>query len=309
MSAPVRLRHPLAILAAGLLALPFAVRALGMTDGIATEIAIFALVGLGFNILLGYTGLVSFGHATFFGLAAYAAALLQIHWLRGQVLLPMALGTVFAAALGLVIGFLALRRRGVYFSLLTLAFTAMTFSIVYRWTSFTGGENGLRGITRASLLGFGIESQRRFYYLTAAVVLTVAWLLWRVAHSPLGRVLVAIRENEQRARFLGYPVQRYKLIAFTLSAAVTGLGGCLFAFLKVFGSADLVHVAFSGEILAMSIIGGMGHFLGPPLGGAFFILFREILSGFTAGWQFWFGLLFMRWSTAGGTKRRPWRRG
>ena len=293
MRAAGRLRHPLAILAAGLLALPFAVRAIGMTDGIATEIAIFALVGLGFNILLGYTGLVSFGHATFFGLAAYAAALVQIHWLRGQVLLPMALGTVFAAALGLVIGFLALRRRGVYFSLLTLAFTAMTFSIVYRWTSFTGGENGLRGITRVSLLGFGIESQRSFYYLTAAIVLTVAWLIWRVAHSPLGRVLVAIRENEQRARFLGYPVQRYKLIAFTLSAAVTGLGGCLFAFLKVFVSADLVHVAFSGEILAMSIIGGMGHFLGPPLGGAFFILFREILSGFTAGWQFWFGLLFM----------------
>jgi ABC-type branched-subunit amino acid transport system ATPase component/ABC-type branched-subunit amino acid transport system permease subunit len=293
MSATGWLRHPLVILAGALLALPFAVRAIGMTDGIATEIAIFVLVGLGFNILLGYTGLVSFGHATFFGLAAYAAALLQIHWLRGQVLLPMALGTMFAAVLGLVIGFLALRRRGVYFSLLTLAFTAMTFSIVYRWTSFTGGENGLRGMTRVSLLGFGIESQLRFYYLTAAIVLTVAWLLWRVVHSPLGRVLVAIRENEQRARFLGYPVQRYKLIAFTLSAAVTGLGGCLFAFLKVFVSADLVHVAFSGEILAMSIIGGMGHFLGPPLGSAFFILFREILSGFTAGWQFWFGLLFM----------------
>ena len=288
-----RLRHPLTILALALLVLPAAVRAIGMTDAIATEIAIFALVGLGFNILLGYTGLVSFGHATFFGLAAYAAALLQIHWLHGQVLLPMALGTLFAAILGLVIGFLALRRRGVYFSLLTLAFTAMIFSIVYRWTSFTGGENGLRGLTRMSLLGLSIETQLRFYYVTAVIVLAVAWLLWRVVHSPLGRVLMAIRENEQRARFLGYPVQRYKLIAFTLSAAVTGLGGCLFAFLKVFVSADLVHVAFSGEILAMSIIGGMGHFLGPSLGGAFFILFREALSELTAAWQFWFGLLFM----------------
>jgi ABC-type branched-subunit amino acid transport system ATPase component len=192
-----------------------------------------------------------------------------------------------------VIGFLALRRRGVYFSLLTLAFTAMIFSVVYRWTSFTGGENGLRGMTRVSLLGLNVEHQLRFYYVTAAIALAVAWLLWRVVHSPLGRVLVAIRENEQRARFLGYPVQRYKLIAFTLSAAVTGLGGCLYAFLKVFVSADLVHVAFSGEILAMSIIGGMGHFLGPPLGGAFFIVFREALSEFTAAWQFWFGLLFM----------------
>ncbi|HET8575509.1 MAG TPA: ATP-binding cassette domain-containing protein [Methylomirabilota bacterium] len=288
-----RLGHPLVILAAALAALPWAMRAIGMTDGIATEIAIFALVGLGFNLLLGYTGLVSFGHSAFFGLAAYGVALLQIHRLPGHVLLPMIFGTTFATALGLVIGFLALRRRGVYFSLLTLAFTAMIFSIVYRWTSFTGGENGLRGMTRPSLLGIPLDSQLVFYYVTAAIVLLAAWALWRVVHSPLGRVLLAIRDNERRARFLGYPVQRYKLIAFTLSAAATGLGGCLFAFLKVFVSADLVHVAFSGEILAMSIVGGMGHFLGPPLGGAFFILFREILSEHTAGWQFWFGLLFM----------------
>jgi ABC-type branched-subunit amino acid transport system ATPase component/ABC-type branched-subunit amino acid transport system permease subunit len=268
-------------------------RVIGMTYGIATEIAIFALVGLGFNLLLGYTGLVSFGHGAFFGLAAYGAALLQIHRLPGHVLLPIVFGTLFAAALGLVLGFLALRRRGVYFSLLTLAFTAMIFSIVFRWTSFTGGENGLRGMTRPSLLGVAVEDQLRFYYVTAAIVLLVAAAMWRVVHSPLGRVLQAIRENERRARFLGYPVQRYKLMAFTLSAAVTGLGGCLFAYLKVFVSADLVHVAFSGEILAMAIVGGMGHFLGPALGGAFFILFREILSEFTAAWQFWFGLLFM----------------
>ena len=290
---PATLRHPLTILAAALAALPWAMRAIGMTDGIATEIAVFALVGLGFNLLLGYTGLVSFGHSTFFGLAAYATALLQIYRLPGHVLVPLLFGTAFAAALGLVIGFLALRRRGVYFSLLTLAFTAMIFSVVYRWTSFTGGENGLRGMTRPSLLGIRLDSQLVFYYVTAAIVLLAAGGLWRIVHSPLGRVLLAIRDNERRARFLGYPVGRYKLIAFTLSAAVTGLGGSLFAFLKVFVSADLVHVAFAGEILAMSIVGGMGHFLGPPLGGAFFILFREVLTEHTAAWQFWFGLLFM----------------
>jgi branched-chain amino acid transport system ATP-binding protein len=289
----VAVRHPLVILAPALVLLPWAMRAIGMTYGVASEIAIFGLVGLGFNLLLGYTGLVSFGHGAFFGLAAYAAALLQIHLLRGHVLLPLVLATLFAAALGLVIGFLALRRRGVYFSLLTLAFTAMFFAIVYRWTSFTGGENGLRGLTRPSLLGVGIDDQLRFYYVTAAIVFLSACAVRRVVESPLGRVLVAIRENEQRARFLGYPVQHYKLIAFTVSATVTGLGGSLFAFLKLFVSADLVHVAFSGEILAMSIIGGMGHFLGPPLGGAFFIVFREVLSEVTAAWQFWFGLLFM----------------
>jgi branched-chain amino acid transport system ATP-binding protein len=293
MSAAAPLRHPLAALAAVLLVLPWAMRAIGMTEGLATEIAIFALAGLGFNLLLGYTGLLSFGHGAFFGLAAYAAALLQIHRLPGHVLVPIAAGTLFAAAMGLVLGFLALRRRGVYFSLLTLAFTALIFSVVYRWTTVTGGENGLRGITRRSLLGLPIESQLTFYYLTAAIVLLVAWALWRLVHSPLGRVLLAIRDNERRARFLGYPVQRYKLIAFTLSAAVTGLGGCLFAFLKVFVSADLVHVGFSGEIVAMTIVGGMGHFLGPALGSVFFILFRELLSEHTASWQFWFGLMFM----------------
>ncbi|MGH7375738.1 MAG: ATP-binding cassette domain-containing protein, partial [Candidatus Rokuibacteriota bacterium] len=208
------------------------------------------------------------------------------------------------------------RRRGVYFSLLTLAFTALIFSVVYRWTTVTGGENGLRGITRRSLLGLPIESQLTFYYLTAAIVLLVAWALWRLVHSPLGRVLLAIRDNERRARFLGYPVQRYKLIAFTLSAAVTGLGGCLFAFLKVFVSADLVHVGFSGEIVAMTIVGGMGHFLGPALGSVFFILFRELLSEHTASWQFWFGLMFMGFILfspsgligLGGRLLRPFRR-
>jgi branched-chain amino acid transport system ATP-binding protein len=293
MSAAAPLRHPLAALAAALLVLPWVMRAVGMTEGLATEIAIFALVGLGFNLLLGYTGLLSFGHGAFFGLAAYAAALLQIHGLPGHVLVPIAVGTLFAVATGLVLGFLALRRRGVYFSLLTLAFTALIYSVVYRWTTVTGGENGLRGITRWSLLGLPIENQLTFYYLTAAIVLLVAWALWRLVHSPLGRVLLAIRDNERRARFLGYPVQRYKLIAFALSAAVTGLAGCLFAFLKVFVSADLVHVGFSGEIVAMTIVGGMGHFLGPALGSVFFILFRELLSEHTASWQFWFGLLFM----------------
>ncbi len=130
----------------------------------------------------------------------------------------------FSILLGLAVGFLALRRRGVYFSLLTLAFTALTFYIVFRWTSFTGGENGLSGLKRKPLLGLELDDERVFYWLVSAIVVTTAWLVWRVVHSPLGSVLVAIRENEQRARFVGYPVQHYKLAAFTLSAAVTGTG-------------------------------------------------------------------------------------
>ncbi|HEX9647008.1 MAG TPA: branched-chain amino acid ABC transporter ATP-binding protein/permease [Alphaproteobacteria bacterium] len=287
------LRHPILVLAAALVGLPHLVPALGLTTSVATEIALFALVGLGFNLLLGYSGLVSFGHGAFFGLAAYAAALLQIHVLPGALLVPLAAAVLFSALLGLVIGFLVLRRRGVYFSLLTLAFTAMFFYVVYRWTSFTGGENGLGGIARPDLWGIDIDDQTTFYYLVAAIVLLVAWLIWRVVQSPFGCALQAIRDNEQRASFVGYPVRRYKLIAFVLSASILGLAGSLFAFLKYFVSADLVHVMFSGEILAMSIIGGMGAFLGPALGAGFFILFREILSDYTSAWQFYFGLLFM----------------
>ncbi|HEY7759844.1 MAG TPA: branched-chain amino acid ABC transporter ATP-binding protein/permease [Burkholderiales bacterium] len=286
-------RHPLVLLALGLVLLPWLVLAFGFTWGIATEIAIFAMVGIGYNLLLGYTGLLSFGHGLFFGLAAYCVALTQIHWFPGSGVLPFAAGLLLATLLGAIVGFLALRRRGVYFSLLTLAFTALTFYIVFRWTSFTGGENGLSGIRRQPLLGVPLDDPRLFYYLTAAVVLAVAWAMWRVVRSPLGAVLVAIRENEQRARFAGYPVQRYKLAAFTISAAVVGLGGCLAAYLKLFVSADLVHVNFSGEILAMTIFGGMGSFLGPALGGFLYLMFREVVSGHTAAWQFWFGLLFM----------------
>lgn len=287
------LRHPLALLALALIVLPWLVVAAGYTWTTATEIAIFAMVGLGYNLLLGYTGLLSFGHGLFFGLAAYGTVLTQVRWFPESLLLPLLLGLVFATALGAAVGFLALRRRGVYFSLLTLAFTALTFYVAFRWTEFTGGENGLSGLKRRALLGIDLNDERLFYGLVAAIVLAVATLVWRLVHSPLGSVLIAIRENEQRARFAGYPVMRYKLAAFTASAAVTGLGGALFAYLKLFVSADLVHPVFSGEILAMTIFGGMGSFLGPAVGALSYLMFRNIVSSYTEAWQFWFGLLFM----------------
>jgi len=287
------LKHPLVVSALALLVLPYFCMAIGFTYGIATEIALFAMVTLGFNLLLGYTGLLSFGHGLFFGFAAYAAALAQIHWFSGSMLLPITFAVAATAALGCAVGFLVLRRRGVYFSLLTLAFTALGFYIAFRWTDFTGGESGLRGVKRAQLLGVDLDNQLAYYFFCATIVFVVAWVMLRVVRSPFGSVLVAIRENEQRAGFAGYPVRHYKLAAFTLSATVTGLGGALFTFLKLFASADPLHPNFSGEILAMSIIGGSGSFMGPPLGAAFYALFREILSGYTASWMFWFGLLFM----------------
>jgi branched-chain amino acid transport system ATP-binding protein len=284
---------PLLLAALGLLVLPPLLLALGLTMTSATEVVVYALACMALNILVGHTGLVSFGHGAWFGLAAYAAALLQRNLMPGSLFGPVLLGTAIVAATAAVFGFLILRRRGVYFSLLTLALAAMLYSVSFRWTEVTGGENGLGGITRPTLLGFDLESATTYYWLVAAIAFAVLALLWKFHRSLVGHVLVAIRENEQRARFLGYPTNRYKLAAFVLSAAITGLAGILLLYKNRMTSADPISVAFSGDLLAMVVIGGMRSFLGPALGALFFILFREFLGIYTENWLFWFGLLFV----------------
>ncbi|MBI3990083.1 MAG: ATP-binding cassette domain-containing protein, partial [candidate division NC10 bacterium] len=286
-------RHPVTLFSLALILLPFVLPQVGGTVSLATEIALFILMALGFNILLGYTGLVSFGHGAYFGLAAYAGALSQIHFFQGRLLLPILVGVLTAAILGLLTGFLILRRRGVYFALLTLAFTQMFFYIVYRWTAVTGGENGLGGLTRPKLLGIDLTDPMVYYYFVLAIAIPSIVLIWRIVRSPFGKVLQAIRENEQRASFVGYNTRRYKLLSFVLSCTFTGLSGVLYAFLIYFVYPQLVEVAFSGEILAMTVVGGMRHFLGPAVGAAFFIFFRDFLSTYTENWLLFFGALFM----------------
>src|SRR5262249_30488124 len=248
---------------------------------------------MGLNVLVGHTGLVSFGHGAWFGLGAYAAALSQRHWFPGDVVTPALCAIVFVAVLALLSGALILRRRGVYFSLLTLVLTALLFAVCYRWTELTGGESGLGGVTRGTVLGLNVEADWTYYGVVAAIGMAVCYALWRFHRSPVGAVLVAIRENEQRARFVGYPSNRYKLIGFVLSASVVAIAGTLSVFNHRFASAEPLAVAFSGELIAMVIIGGMRSFLGPALGALFFILFREFLSIWTPHWLFWFGLLFV----------------
>ncbi|MDQ3560436.1 MAG: branched-chain amino acid ABC transporter ATP-binding protein/permease, partial [Pseudomonadota bacterium] len=205
-----------------------------------------------------------------------------------------ALTAVIAVSIiALVLGSLILRRRGVYFSLLTLALTALGYAIAFRWTEVTGGENGLGGLVRPEVLGISFADNDAYYALVAVVAFLVLFVLQRFVRSPIGTVLVAIRENEERARFLGYPTNLYKLICFTLSAVITALGGVLFVFHHRFASADPLTPAFSGELLAMVIIGGMRSLLGPALGALFYVIFREFLSQWTPDWLFYFGLLFV----------------
>jgi ABC-type branched-subunit amino acid transport system ATPase component/ABC-type branched-subunit amino acid transport system permease subunit len=284
---------PVLIAAVALALLPFILDPIGLPLRSSIDVVVFAIACLGLNVIVGYTGLVSFGHGAWFGLGAYAAALSQLNWFPGGILLPMLFAVLFIAVTSLFLGALILRRRGVYFSLLTLALTAMLFAIAYRWTALTGGESGLGGVVRTNTLGLDLNSDWTYYWVVTAVALAVCFLLVRFHNSPIGSVLVAIRENEQRARFLGYPTNRYKLVGFVVSATVVGLAGVLSVFNHRFASAEPLSVAFSGELIAMVVIGGMRSFLGPALGALFYILFRELLSIWTPHWLFYFGILFV----------------
>ena len=284
---------PLLVVALGLVLMPPVLLGIGLTLTSATDVVIFAIACMGLNLLVGYTGLVSFGHGAWFGLGVYAAALIQRHLLPGQLVLPGALAVLLVAVLALIVGFLILRRRGVYFALMTLALTALLYAIAFRWTEFTGGESGLGGVERPAVFGVDLGDPWVYLVFVSLVGFLVAWFLLRVVNSPFGSVLVAIRENEQRAAFQGYATNRYKLQAFVLSASITALAGVLFVFHHRFASADPLAITFSGELLAMVVIGGMHSFLGPALGAAFYIIFREFLSLWTPDWLLYFGLLFV----------------
>ncbi len=285
--------RPLWIGAASLVLLPLVFQAIGLTLDAATVVVILAMAAMGLNLLVGYTGLVSFGHSAWFGIGGYAAGLAQLHWFKDQIFLPFVFAILFTAVLSLVVGFLILRRRGVYFSLLTLALCALVFAISFRWTSLTGGEGGLGGIERGSLGPIDLNSHLSYYIFAAAIGIAVLFGLLRLVRSPFGHVLVAIRENQQRATFQGYDVNRYKLHAFVISATITGLAGAMMVFLHRLAAAESTTVAFSGELLAMVVIGGMRSFLGPALGALFFLLFRELFSIYTDNWLLYFGLIFV----------------
>jgi ABC-type branched-subunit amino acid transport system ATPase component/ABC-type branched-subunit amino acid transport system permease subunit len=285
--------QPLVVGGLGLVLLPIVLQAVGLTLDNATVVVLLCMTTMGLNLLVGTTGLVSFGHSAWFGLGGYAAALAHLRLFPQSFVMPLLFAVAVTALLGLAVGFVILRRRGVYFSLLTLALSALTFAIAFRWTAVTGGEGGLGGIERRSLGPIDLDSHLNYYIVVAVIAFAVLVLLWRVMRSPFGHVLVAIRENEQRAGFQGYDTQRYKLAAFVLSSTVTGLAGALLIFLHRLAAAESATVAFSGEILAMVVIGGMRSFLGPALGATFYLMFREAFSIYTSNWLLWFGLVFV----------------
>ena len=286
--------QPLLIAALALIALPFVMRLFGLTVNTASMVVILTIATMGLNLCVGYTGLVSFGHGAWFGIGAYAAGIIQKHWLHDAIVIPLLLSMLVVAVLSTFVGIVILRRRGVYFSLLTLALAALTYTVAFRWTEVTGGEDGLSGLTRGGNIGpFNLDNGLTFYIAVALIGLVVLYVLLRVVRSPFGHVLVAIRENQLRATFQGYSVERYKLGVFVISAVVTGLAGALLGFQTYLVSAEAVSVPFSGELLAMVVIGGMHNMLGPALGALFFVLFRELFSIWSSNWLLYFGMIFV----------------
>jgi branched-chain amino acid transport system permease protein len=241
------------------------------------KILCFALFACAFNLLIGFTGLLSFGHAAFFGGAAYITGhALKIWGVPFEF--GVLIGTAFAAAMGWLIGGLAIRRQGIYFTMITLALSQMLF-FVFLQAPFTGGEDGLQSIPRGELLGLiDLRNDMTMYYVVLAIMVAAFALIVRVIHSPFGQVLKAVRENEPRATSLGYEVARYKLLAFVLSAALAGLAGSVKAVVLGFGTLTDVHWSMSGLVVLMTLVGGMGTLFGPVLGAIIIIALENKLG-------------------------------
>ncbi|MGH8786173.1 MAG: branched-chain amino acid ABC transporter permease [Cupriavidus necator] len=275
------------------LALPLALR----SGSLASEVLIYALAALGCNLLLGYTGLLSFGQGIFFGLGSYTLALLLTRWP-----LPMPLALAAATAMGalgaVVVGWVAIRQRGTYFVMLTLAFAQMFYFLAYTATDLTGGDNGLLNIPRPPLALFGhtlwsMQTPWQYYGFVAVVFLAAFGLLLRVSDSIFGRTLLAIRDNEDRAAAVGYDLKRFKLLAFVISGAVTGLAGGLHAMMT--GIAPLSNAEYhtSEMILVITVIGGTGNLFASVLGAAFYVLLADWLSTLWPRWLLLLGLLLI----------------
>ena len=266
-----------------LLALLLAAPAIGLYPVFVMKLLCFALFACAFNLLLGFTGLLSFGHAAFFGSAAYITG----WFVKAQSWTPelaILAGTVGAGLIGLVVGAVAIRRQGIYFAMITLAIAQMVYFVCLQ-APFTGGEDGLQGVPRGNLFGMiGLQSDTAMYYFVAAVFVLCFLFITRIVNSPFGQVLKMIRENEPRAISLGYQVDRYKLLAFVLSSSLAGLAGSLKTLVMGFATLSDVHWSMSGEVILMTLLGGVGTFFGPVLGAGIVISLQNLLADKVGSW-------------------------
>src|SRR5687767_7115644 len=269
--------------------LPFWIKAVGLYPYLGVEVMIWVIYALGFNLLLGTAGLPSFGHGAYFGAGAYAFGLSQLHWGSG-LWASLAWALLAGGLAGALVALFISHRRGIYYALLTIAFGQVFWFVAIKWHSVTGGEDGLLNIKRPAL----VASNEALHLFALAAFVLVALFLRRLAHPPYGRVLGAIRQNETRASFAGYNTWLYKWSAFTLSCAVAGVAGALFALAQQSAYPNVMSLHQSGFVVMMVLIGGgLVSFWGPLAGVAFFLLARDLLGAYTDTWLLWYGLLFM----------------
>jgi branched-chain amino acid transport system permease protein len=287
----------LSVIWVALLLAPFWMLPLGGYTALGTRVLVLGLAAMSVNFLLGFTGVLSFGHAAYFGLGAYGAGL-SLKFLASSTPFSLLCGMLLAGIAGGLLGALIVRRRGVYFAMVTIAFGQVFYYIAFQWSSLTGGDDGLRGFSRQPLhLGFTtidiLSNANAFYYFVLFCFALAAAVMGFVLRSPFGRTMIAIRENERRARFLGIPVERHIWIAFTLSCFFMGFAGALYALVNNFADPKGLHYSQSGDFVMMAVMGGMRSFWGPLLGAAVFVVIQDYLSSITVNWMSFLGMLFV----------------
>ena len=280
-----------------LLSMPYWLNWIGGYTSLGSRVLVLALAAMALNFLLGFTGVLSFGHAAYFGLGVYGAAL-TIKYLTPSTLAGIAVGVIAGTVAAAIIGALIVRLRGIYFAMVTIAFGQVFYFIAYRWNSVTGGDDGLSGwqrlpidlgLTTVDILG----NDKAFYYLVLVCFAIAVAIMAALLRSPFGRTLLAIRENERRARFLGIPVDRHIWLSWVISCLFVSLAGTLYAFLNNFADPHDLRWDQSGDFVIMAVLGGMRVFWGPLIGAAIFVVLQDYISSETANWMSFIGLFFV----------------
>jgi branched-chain amino acid transport system permease protein len=292
VSAPATRQARLAglLVMAAMLIFPFVVP--NYPRALLAEIYIFAIFAMSLDLILGFTGLMSLGHAAFFGCGAYAVAILGAFF-GVNAWLGVAAGVLIAGLAALVIGFFCVRTSGIPFLMLTLAFAQLVFSIAFKWRDLTGGSDGMAIADKPGFFGFNLSNTQPMYFMALIFFLLTYWGLRRLLNAPLGHVFIGIRENEARMLAIGYATRAYKLLAFTIAGALAGFAGGLYAIFNSFISPDAVYWTASGDILIMTILGGAGTLIGPALGAGVFLLMKNVVSSYSEHWLLIIGVIFI----------------
>jgi branched-chain amino acid transport system permease protein len=259
---------------------------------LATEMLIFAIFAVGYDIIFGYAGLLSFGHAIFFGIGAYGTGLVLVR-LVPSLFLALVIAIGISLLVSSIIAFLSIRIRGIYFVMITLAFCQMFYFIAFKWKGLTGGDNGFHGVPRTSFGPINLNSEITFYFFILAIFCLSILLAFRIVRSPFGRVLRALKENEDRARSVGYNTTRFKTIAFMISAFFASLAGGLYAVHSNFVPLDTLSINMSGDVVIMALLGGIGTLYGPILGAMLIVYLKNLLSNWIGNWNLILGAIFI----------------